>query len=119
MAGASGYVLKEVRGNYLIDAVRQVAKGRSLLDPAITQRVLERIRAGQQQDPRLRDLTKREREVLDLIADGLSNREIGERLFLSEKTVKNYVSHVLAKLDLQRRTQAAVLGSEVRRNPQA
>ncbi|MEO6957641.1 MAG: response regulator transcription factor [Antricoccus sp.] len=119
VAGASGYVLKEVRGNYLIDAVRQVAKGRSLLDPAITQRVLERIRAGQQQDPRLRDLTEREREVLDLIADGLTNREIGERLFLSEKTVKNYVSHVLAKLDLQRRTQAAVLGSEVRRNPQA
>ncbi len=118
MAGASGYVLKEVRGNYLIDAVRQVSAGRSLLDPAITQRVLDRVRSGQQLDPRLRDLTEREREVLDLIADGLTNREIGERLFLAEKTVKNYVSRVLAKLDLQRRTQAAVLGSQVRRNPQ-
>jgi len=115
LAGASGYVLKEVRGSGLIDAVRQVAMGRSLIDPAVVTRVMAHLQAGTGKQDRLSGLTEREREVLDLIADGLTNRQIGERLFLAEKTVKNYVSSLLAKLGLERRTQAAVLGAEVRR----
>jgi two-component system response regulator DevR len=115
MAGAAGYLLKEVRGTSLIEAVRQVAAGKSLLDPAVTGRLLTRLREGAPQDARLASLTDREREILGLITDGMTNKQIGERLFLAEKTVKNYVSGLLAKLGMQRRTQAAVYGSEVRR----
>ena len=116
LAGASGYVLKEVRSAALVDAIRQVAQGRSLLDPAVIARVMERVRAGTRPDPRLAGLTQREREVLDHIADGLTNRQIGERLHLAEKTVKNYVSSLLGKLGLERRSQAAVYGADVRRS---
>ena len=116
MAGAAGYLLKEIRGTSLIDAVRQVAAGKSLLDPAVTGRLLARLRDGTPEDARLASLTAREREVLSLIADGLTNKEIGERLFLAEKTVKNYVSGLLAKLGMQRRTQAAVYGADLKRN---
>ena len=114
MAGASGYLLKEVRGASLVDAIRQVAAGRSLLDPSVTERLLDKLRQPTEVDHRLSALTEREREILDLIADGLTNRQIGERLFLAEKTVKNYVSGLLAKLGMQRRTQAAVYGSQLR-----
>jgi DNA-binding NarL/FixJ family response regulator len=103
LAGADGYLLKQVRGASLVDAIRAVAQGRSLMDPALTARVMERARASTPATP----LTPREREILALIADGLSNREIGARLFLAEKTVKNNVSAILAKLGMQRRTQAA------------
>jgi two-component system response regulator DevR len=116
LAGASGYVLKEVRGSGLIDAIRQVAMGRSLIAPGIIDKVMTRVREGTASDNRLAALTEREREVLDLIAGGLTNRQIGERLFLAEKTVKNYVSSLLAKLGMQRRTQAAVFGAEVRKD---
>jgi len=115
MAGASGYLLKEIRGSSLLDGIRQVFAGRSLLDPTVTERVMHRLRVGQEQDPRLAGLTGRERDILNLITDGLTNRQIGERLFLAEKTVKNYVSGLLAKLGMQRRTQAAVFGSQLRR----
>jgi two-component system response regulator DevR len=114
MGGASGYLLKQIRGTSLVDAVRQVAAGRSLLDPAVTERLLTRLRQGTLTDPRLATLTDREREILGLIADGLTNRQIGDRLFLAEKTVKNYVSGLLAKLGMQRRTQAAVYGATIR-----
>jgi two-component system, NarL family, response regulator DevR len=113
MAGAAGYLLKEIRGTSLVDAVRQVAAGKSLLDPSVTGRLLTRLRDGAPQDARLTSLTEREREILSLIAEGLTNGQIGERLFLAEKTVKNYVSGLLAKLGMQRRTQAAVYGAEV------
>jgi len=99
-----------------VDAIRQVAAGNSLLDPAVTERLLSRLRDGEPQDQRLASLTDRERDVLALIADAVTNREIGERLFLAEKTVKNYVSGLLAKLGMQRRTQAAVYGANVRRS---
>ncbi len=105
MAGASGYLLKQVRGQDLVDAVREVAAGRSLLDPVTTARVLERMRREAAADE-LSALTERERAVLELMGEGLSNREIAERLFLAEKTVKNYVTSVLAKLGMERRTQA-------------
>ncbi len=105
MAGASGYLLKQVRGQDLVDAVREVAAGRSLLDPVTTARVLERMRREAAADE-LSALTERERAVLALMGEGLSNREIAERLFLAEKTVKNYVTSVLAKLGMERRTQA-------------
>jgi two-component system response regulator DevR len=117
LAGASGYVLKEVRGSGLIDAVRQVALGRSLMDPNLISQVMTRIREGTPNDNKLAALTDREREVLGLVAEGLTNRQIGERMFLAEKTVKNYVSSLLAKLGMQRRTQAAVFGAEVRAEP--
>jgi len=107
MAGASGYVLKEIRGNDLVDAIRQVAAGRSLLDPLATQRVMERLRTGGEQDERLHALTDQERRILELIGEGLTNRQIGERMHLAEKTVKNYVSSLLAKMGMERRTQAA------------
>jgi two-component system response regulator DevR len=116
MAGAAGYLLKEIRGSSLVDAIRQVAAGKSLLDPAVTERLLSRLRDGEPQDERLAALTDRERKVLALISDGLTNREIGERLFLAEKTIKVCVSCLLAKLGMQRRTQAAVYGAEIRRN---
>ncbi|SDC76670.1 DNA-binding response regulator, NarL/FixJ family, contains REC and HTH domains [Actinokineospora iranica] len=105
MAGAAGYLLKQVRGQDLVTAVREVAAGRSLLDPVTTARVLDRMRRTAETDE-LAGLTERERAVLDLIGEGLSNREIAERLFLAEKTVKNYVTSVLAKLGMERRTQA-------------
>ncbi|MEU6351218.1 response regulator transcription factor [Streptomyces sp. NPDC047072] len=108
MAGASGYVLKAIRGAELLDAVREVAAGRSLLDPVATARVLERLRDGGRgpEDP-LAHLTEQERRILDLIGEGLTNRQIGERLHLAEKTIKNYVSGLLSKLGMQRRSQAA------------
>lgn len=116
LAGASGYVLKEVRGSGLVDAIRQVAQGRSLIDPALIGQVVERVKAGTGTDNRLAALTEREREVLDLIADGLTNRQIGQRMYLAEKTVKNYVSSLLRKLGMERRTQAAVFAAEMRNN---
>jgi two-component system, NarL family, response regulator DevR len=114
MAGAAGYLLKEIRGSVFVDAIRQVAAGKSLLDPSVTGRLLSRLRDGEPKDERLASLTVREREVLALIADGLSNRQIAGRLLLAEKTVKNYVSAVFVKLGMQRRTQAAVYGAQVR-----
>jgi two-component system response regulator DevR len=116
MAGAAGYLLKEIRGTSLLDAIRQVADGKSLLDPSVTERLLARLRDGVPSDPRMASLSEREREILALIADGLTNRQIGERLFLAEKTVKNYVSALLAKLGMERRTQAAVYGAELRKS---
>ncbi len=113
MAGASGYVLKEIRGNDLVDAIRQVAAGKSLLDPAATQRVLDRLRKGEQHDDRLDGLSDQERRILELIGDGLTNRQIGETMHLAEKTVKNYVSSLLAKLGMERRTQAAALAARM------
>jgi two-component system response regulator DevR len=117
LAGAAGYVLKQIRGSNLVDAVRQVAAGQSLLDPSVTARVLNRIREGKQEDARLASLNAQERKILLLIAEGLTNRQIGERLFLAEKTVKNNVSSLLAKLGMQRRTQAAVFGANLQGNP--
>jgi len=107
-AGASGYLLKQVRGQDLVNAVRQVAAGGSLLDPVTTARVLERLRrSSSQTQDEFDTLTDQERRVLELIGEGLTNRQIAERLFLAEKTVKNYVTSVLAKLGMERRTQAA------------
>ena len=114
LAGASGYVLKEVRGNRLIENIRTVAAGRSILGSPLSHKVVERIRHDHEGDSRLETLSARENEVLSLIAEGLTNREIGERLALAENTVKNYVSSMLSKLGLQRRTQAAVLRLETR-----
>jgi two-component system response regulator DevR len=108
MAGAAGYVLKQIRGNDLVDAVRRVAAGQALLDPAVTARVLDRLRAGPEEDKALAPLTDQERRILELIGEGLTNRQIAERMFLAEKTVKNYVSSLLGKLGMERRTQAAV-----------
>jgi DNA-binding NarL/FixJ family response regulator len=113
MAGAAGYVLKQVRGSDLLDGVRRVAAGQSLLDPAITARVLERIRTGAQQPDELKALTEQERRILEYVAQGLTNHQIAERMFLADKTVKNYVSSMLAKLGLERRTQAAVLATKL------
>ncbi|MFD7609968.1 response regulator [Streptomyces sp. NPDC059828] len=109
MAGASGYVLKAIRGSELLAAVKDVAAGRSLLDPVATARVLERLRDGgsPHTDDKLTHLTDQERRILDLIGEGLTNRAIGERLHLAEKTIKNYVSGLLAKLGMERRSQAA------------
>lgn len=107
MAGAAGYVLKDIRGNDLVEAIRQVASGKSLLDPALTQRVLERLRAGNGDDARLSGLSNQERRILELIGEGMTNRQIGDTMHLAEKTVKNYVSSLLAKLGMERRTQAA------------
>jgi two-component system response regulator DevR len=117
LAGASGYVLKQIRGSNLIDAVRQVAGGQSLLDPNVTERVLARIRDGARTDPRIASLSDQERRILDLITEGMTNRQIGDVLFLAEQTVKNNVSSLLSKLGMQRRTQAAVLGAQLRNNP--
>ncbi|GAA1966656.1 response regulator transcription factor [Kitasatospora viridis] len=117
MAGASGYVLKAIRGTDLLSAVRDVAAGKSLLDPVATSRVLERLRTGgEPEDEKLAQLTRQERRILDLIGEGMTNRQIGNELHLAEKTVKNYVSSLLAKLGMERRTQAAAyvarLGTE-------
>ena len=108
LAGAAGYLLKQIRTNDLVDAVRRVAAGQNLLDPTVTARVLERLRSGNPQDELLARLTEQERKVLVLLAEGLTNRQIGEKLHLAEKTVKNYVTSVLSKLGMTRRTEAAV-----------
>lgn len=108
MAGASGYVLKQVRGNDLLDIVRRVAAGQSTLDPSVTAQVLERIRSGPKVDKELESLTDQELRVLDLIGKGLTNRQIAREIHLAEKTVKNYVSSLLAKLGMSSRTQAAI-----------
>jgi two-component system, NarL family, response regulator DevR len=113
MAGAAGYLLKQIKGTDLVDAIRRVAGGQSLLDPEITARVLERLRKGDEEDERVARLTDQERKILDLIAEGMTNRQIAERLFLAEKTVKNYVSNLLSKLGMERRTEAAVFAARM------
>jgi two-component system, NarL family, response regulator DevR len=115
LAGAAGYLLKQITGNDLVDGVRRVAAGQSLLDPALTARVLERVRNGPETNAELAELTAQELKILALVAEGLTNRQIGDRLFLAEKTVKNYVSSILSKLGLERRTQAAVLATKLLR----
>lgn len=112
MAGASGYLLKQVRGIELAAAVRRIANGESLLDPAVTQQVLDRLRQPSNDDP-LKNLTDQERRILDLIAQSLTNRQIGAELHLAEKTVKNYVSNLLVKLGMSRRTEAAVFATKL------
>ncbi len=108
MAGAAGYVLKQIRGGDLVDGIRRVAAGESLLDPAVTARVLDRVRNPQgDQDPRLARLTPTESRILEMIAEGLTNKQIGDRIHLAEKTVKNYVSTILTKLQVSRRAEAA------------
>ena len=116
MAGAAGYILKQVRGNDFVDTVRRVAAGQSTLDPSVTAQVLERVRTGPPKDKDLEGLTAQEQKILDLIGEGLTNRQIAERMFLAEKTVKNYVSSMLAKLGLTSRTQAAIFATK---HPQA
>ena len=118
MAGAAGYVLKQIRGTDLIGAVRTVATGQSMLDPQAASRLMARLRGqSAKQDP-LAGLTPQEKRILELIGEGLTNRQIGARMFLAEKTVKNYVSSLLAKLGLERRTQAAILATEHKRERQ-
>jgi len=112
MAGAAGYVLKQVRGSDLVDGIRRVGRGESLLDPAVTTQVLERLRHRPEQDE-LAGLTDQERKLLDLIAEGLTNRQIGERMYLAEKTVKNYVSNLLAKMGMSRRSEAAAYAARL------
>lgn len=113
MAGASGFVLKQILGTDLVAAVRTVGAGGSLLDSRATSALMNRIRSARREDP-LAELSEQERAVFELIGEGLTNREIAERLFLAEKTIKNYVSRLLSKLGMQRRTQAAVLATELR-----
>jgi DNA-binding NarL/FixJ family response regulator len=108
MAGAAGYILKQVGGNDFVDSVRRVAAGQSMLDPVVTARVLERVRSGPRADPALEQLTTQELRILELIGQGMTNRQMAEAMFLAEKTVKNYVSSMLAKLGLESRTQAAI-----------
>jgi DNA-binding NarL/FixJ family response regulator len=113
MAGASGYLLKQVRGSDIVGAVRTVAAGGSMLDPRMTATVIARLRRPEEGDDPVASLTDQEKRVFDLIGEGLTNRQIGETMFLAEKTVKNYVSGVLAKLGMQRRTQAAALAARL------
>jgi DNA-binding NarL/FixJ family response regulator len=113
MAGASGYVLKQIRGTDLVGAVRTIASGQSLLDPEAASRVMRRMRDQAQRSDPLSGLTEQERRILELIGEGLTNRQIGERLFLAEKTVKNYVSALFAKLGMERRTQAAAYAARI------
>ena len=113
MAGAAGYVLKQVGAVSLVEDVRRVADGQSLMDPALIQRLLEKIRRGSEEDPLLASLTPQERRILDLVADGQTNRQIANELYLAEKTVKNYVSNLLSKLGMERRTQAASYATRV------
>ncbi len=112
MAGAAGYILKQVRGNDFVDTVRRVAAGQSTLDPSVTAQVLERVRTGPPRDKELEALTEQEQRILQHIGEGLTNRQIAERMFLAEKTVKNYVSSMLAKLALTSRTQAAIFATK-------
>ena len=114
MAGASGYVLKQIKGTDLVEAIRTVASGQSLLDPRSTQRMLDRLRRDADRADPLQGLTDHERRILELIGEGLTNRQIGDRLYLAEKTVKNHVSTVFAKLGMQRRTQAAALAARLK-----
>jgi two-component system response regulator DevR len=107
MAGAAGYLLKQVGGTDLIGDIRRAGAGESLLDPGLIEQVLKRVREGPREDPRLAHLTPQERRILDLIAEGQTNRQIAGAMFLAEKTVKNYVSNLLSKLGMERRTQAA------------
>jgi len=116
MAGAAGYILKQVRGNDFVDTVRRVAAGQSTLDPNVTAQVLERVRTGPPRDKELEALTAQEQKILELIGEGMTNRQISEQMFLAEKTVKNYVSSMLAKLGLNSRTQAAIFATK---HPQA
>ena len=113
MAGAAGYVLKQIRGTDLVGAVRTVAAGESMLDPDAASRVMQRMRNQSARSDPLAGLSEQERKILELIGDGLTNRQIGERLFLAEKTVKNYVSALFAKLGMERRTQAAAYAARV------
>lgn len=117
MAGASGYVLKQIKGSDLVSAVRMVATGQSMLDPATTARLMRSLRdpesAKEPEDARLAALSERERAVLELIGEGLTNRQIAKRLYLSEKTVKNHISRLLGKLGVERRVQAAVIAAQV------
>jgi DNA-binding NarL/FixJ family response regulator len=113
LAGAAGYVLKQVRGTELLTAVKRVAAGESLLDPTITARVLTRLRSHSDEDPRLARLTPQERRILHLIADGMTNRQIAREMHLAEKTIKNYVSNLLNKLGMERRTEAAVFATKL------
>ncbi|MFC5289453.1 response regulator [Actinokineospora guangxiensis] len=114
MAGAAGYMLKQVSGNDLVSAVRTLAGGGSLLDAGVTATVLDRLRAGRVEDPRYATLSPQERKILDLIAEGMTNRQIAMQLYLAEKTVKNYVSTLLHKLGFDRRTEAAVYATRLR-----
>ncbi|MFG2090542.1 MULTISPECIES: response regulator [unclassified Spirillospora] len=114
MAGAAGYVLKQIHGSDLVGAVRTVATGQSLLDPRSTARMLQRLRDRQEKKDPLKGLTEQERHILELIGEGLTNRQIGERLFLAEKTVKNYISNLFSKLGMSRRTQAAALAAQLK-----
>jgi two-component system response regulator DevR len=113
MAGAQGYALKQIRGNDIITAIRTVASGRSMLDPATTKRALERLRKGSDDDRLLDQLTDQERRIFELIGEGMSNRQIAEKMYLAEKTVKNYVSNLLAKLGMSRRTEAAAMAARL------
>jgi two-component system response regulator DevR len=113
LAGASGYVLKQIRGNELVTAVRRVAAGESLLDPALTRQVMDRLRGDKVEDERVSRLTAQERNILGLIAEGKTNRQIAEELYLAEKTVKNYVSNLLSKMGFARRTEAAVYAARL------
>lgn len=118
LAGASGYVVKDIRGMELAKAIKEVGSGKSLLDNRAAAALMSKLRReteDDQEDPRLRGLSPTERTLLDLLGEGLTNREIGQRMFLAEKTVKNYVSRLLAKLGLHRRTQAALLAAELRK----
>ncbi len=112
MAGAAGYVLKQVRGNDLVDTVRRVAAGQSMLDPGVTAQVLDRLRKGPEIDPAVASLTQQEQRILTLIGEGKTNRQIAEEMFLAEKTVKNYTSSLYAKLGLESRTQAAIFATK-------
>jgi DNA-binding NarL/FixJ family response regulator len=112
MAGAAGYILKQVRGNDFVDTVRRVAAGQSMLDPAMTAQVLERVRTGPPKNKELEALTAQEQKILELIGEGMTNRQIAEQMYLAEKTVKNYVSSMLAKLGLTSRTQAAIFATK-------
>jgi two-component system response regulator DevR len=114
LAGASGYVLKQIKGTDLVDSVRRVGRGDSLLDPELTERVFRRLRGDEPEDPLLARLSKQERRILDYIAQGLTNREIAEAMFLAEKTVKNYVSNLLGKLEMNRRSEAAAYAARLR-----
>ena len=112
MAGAAGYVLKQIRGTDLVDTVRRVAAGQSMLDPSVTAQVLDRVRNGPPVDEERAMLTEQEQRILDLIGEGLTNRQIAERMYLAEKTVKNYASSMFAKLGLTSRTQAAIFAAK-------
>jgi len=113
MGGASGYVLKQIRGTDLVASITRVGRGESLIDPALMKRVLDRLRSGPEQDERLARLSDQEHRILNLLAEGLTNRQIAERLFLAEKTVKNYVSNLLTKLGMSRRTEAAAFAARI------